>query len=616
MATYSFADVLTSPGHPYPVIKAGLYRIWCGVHTLGDRHSAIVNPAVQVLFTYRVNYSGMDGVGIYSILTGRILYCPSLSITFHNMCFMRRVSAVASLIPYIAVYMKMLGLTLTETALICGALPFVGGVTRPMIGGLADKLNAHKQTFIALSLLTAVFYSSMLFAPHRPTPAEIRTRTFEVQMHCGKNGVHVFACGDRPLTVGSTSDGYSYLGASVKGLSFNASGCRWTCNGDMQQYSTVDLQAQTMSFTRSNQADYMILNRTASFEFGLNTLQQAAMDNCPNMSSQATDIGTCRCYNLYSYEAADDSWEGLACEEPTRLICTTDCHLDEELSFGNSILRIDSRGTVTDRKGLQFGPVFWSVAITYFFGDLLMQPIFGLTDAMTFGFLGEERNKWGKQRLFGTLGYSIFGPMSGLLMDTYSLGHNKYAAAFLLYAFFMVMSAACVCQYNAGDRRVPSSPPPKRLLNDISDLIRKPEAVVFLSLVFVFGVYFGVITSFLFWHLKLLGDAPQALLGLCILCSCSVEAFVMFFSERIFRVVSQQNCFAFVFVAYAVRFAGYSLITNPWMVLIIEPLHAVTFGLMYASASTYACRITPPGAHGSVQNIVSSLHTCFGKYPG
>ena len=38
-------------------IVSGLYRISCGVHTLGDRHSAIVNPAGQFLLTRRVNNS-------------------------------------------------------------------------------------------------------------------------------------------------------------------------------------------------------------------------------------------------------------------------------------------------------------------------------------------------------------------------------------------------------------------------------------------------------------------------------------------------------------------------------------------------------------------------------
>ena len=51
-------------------VKEGLYRIWCGVNTLGDRGlntlgdtSAFVNPAVQLLLT-RWGKIRMDGVGI------------------------------------------------------------------------------------------------------------------------------------------------------------------------------------------------------------------------------------------------------------------------------------------------------------------------------------------------------------------------------------------------------------------------------------------------------------------------------------------------------------------------------------------------------------------------
>ena len=51
-------------------VKAGLYRIWCGVnrlgdsgvHTLGDT-SACVNPVGQLLLTWRGKI-GMDGVSI------------------------------------------------------------------------------------------------------------------------------------------------------------------------------------------------------------------------------------------------------------------------------------------------------------------------------------------------------------------------------------------------------------------------------------------------------------------------------------------------------------------------------------------------------------------------
>ena len=50
-------------------VKAGLYRIWCGVHRLGDNDvytlgdtSAFVNPACQLLLTRR-GKTRMDGIG-------------------------------------------------------------------------------------------------------------------------------------------------------------------------------------------------------------------------------------------------------------------------------------------------------------------------------------------------------------------------------------------------------------------------------------------------------------------------------------------------------------------------------------------------------------------------
>ena len=52
------------------VLKAGLYRFWCGVHRLGDSGvhklgdtSAFVNPAGQLLLT-QWGKIRMDGVGI------------------------------------------------------------------------------------------------------------------------------------------------------------------------------------------------------------------------------------------------------------------------------------------------------------------------------------------------------------------------------------------------------------------------------------------------------------------------------------------------------------------------------------------------------------------------
>ena len=490
--------------------------------------------------------------------------------------------------------MKWLGLSLSETALICGTMPFIHGITRTFIGGLADKLNAHKSMLMILVLLTGVFHGCMVFVPRRPT-LETSRDTADVRLHCDTHGPRVVACNGLKLSADEDSEMEFETPEN-----FNINDCMLTCNiGELQQ-------KQIISFKRSNQTACNILNKTATVTFNLSNLQRIATANCSNVTIDTGKSHKCRCYALESVDVGDLVCKGLMCEKPIRLKCNMNCSLHGAFVLQNKT----SEQSSADRKGLHLGWVFWSIAILYFVGQLASQPIFGMSDALTYDFLGEKRNKWGRQRLWGTIGWAVFAPISGLLMDNYSIGGNHYSTAFLLFAVFMVLTAVFTSQYKISEHEAKCSP---EVLKAIISLMRKPEACVLLTLIMIFGVYGGFISSFLFWHLKLMGDVPQVLFGLCLLSSCSLEVVVMFFSGRVFNTIGHANSFSIVCVVFAIRLASYSFVRNPWMVLFIEPLHAITFGLMYAAASTYASRITPPGAHASVQNIISSLHFCFGE---
>lgn len=511
----------------------------------------------------------------------------------------------ASLMPFITIYMKMLGLSMSETALICGTMPFIHGITRTFIGGLADKLNAHRATMIILCLLTTVFYSGMVFVPRRMSQITHNSTT-DIELHCGTNGTHFRVCNARSVNGNEKeSDSHDIFAARV--LFFK--GCKWTCDVEKQQNSTR--QTQIVLLKPPFKTVCRASGQTTTVVFGGNKVQPSTAHNCRALRASITDKVTCRCYYLESVVVGDDSCEGMVCDVSTTLRCKTKCSLQVDMPFDGEIMHNKSQGhSSTDRTGIHFGWVFWSITILYFFAQMTMQPMYGIIDAMLFNYLGEKRNKWGRERLWGTVGFAIFGPVSGLLMDNVRLHDNEYAVAFLLFAVCMTLTAVCTGQFNSRRRDVSGS---TNVFKDTVSPILKPETFVLLALIVVFGIYLGFISTFLFWYLKLLGDVPQILFGLCLLSRSSLETVVMFFSETVFRTVGHVNCFSIVCVAFAIRFASYSFIRNPWMVLLIEPLHAITFGLMYAAASTYASRITPPGNHGSVQNIIASLHFCYGR---
>ena len=501
--------------------------------------------------------------------------------------------------------MKMLGLTLLETSLICGTMPFIHGITRPFIGGFADKLNAHRSMVVVLGLLTAVFYSGMVFVPRRTTQIT-QYNIANIDLHCGTNGTYFLFCNGRSLNSSEKdSDLQDVFAANVQSIR----ACKWTCNLEKQQNNTPQTQAVLLKQPVMKVCSALRQTETVVFEF--NKLKLATTKHCRFFTNRNTDVVTCRCYSLESVVFGGDSCEGLLCDVSTKLRCQTNCSLLLDSPVDDRILHNTSQGySSTDRTGIYLGPVFWSIAILYFFAQMTIQPMYEIMDAMMHNYLGENRNKWGKERIWGTFGYAIFGPVSGFLMDNLRIGDHQYVVAFFLFAVCMTLSAACSSQFNSCSRNVSVS---TNVFKDTVGLLLKPEAFVLLSLVMFFGVYLAFISTFLFWYLKLLGDVPQILFGLCLLSRCSLEMVAVYFSGTLFRVIGQVNTFSLVCVAFSVRLASYSFILNPWMVLLIEPLHAITFGLMYAAASTYASRITPPGAHGSVQNIIASLHFCFGE---
>ena len=65
-------------------------------------------------------------------------------------------TGVGVLLPFMALYMRHLGLSYDEVGNIYGIMPFVGFFFRPAIGALADKLKCHKVVLILVTVATGM----------------------------------------------------------------------------------------------------------------------------------------------------------------------------------------------------------------------------------------------------------------------------------------------------------------------------------------------------------------------------------------------------------------------------------------------------------------------------
>lgn len=85
---------------------------------------------------------------------------------------------------------------------------------------------------------------------------------------------------------------------------------------------------------------------------------------------------------------------------------------------------------------------------------------------------------------------------------------------------------------------------------------------------------------------------------------CLVGELPFFFlSSWILKRIGHVNAMTLILAVIGIRYILYSIITNPWLVLPVEILNGITFGLAYASMASYACVIAPPGASTTVQVI-------------
>ncbi|GMH42383.1 hypothetical protein BSKO_10302 [Bryopsis sp. KO-2023] len=149
-------------------------------------------------------------------------------------------------------------------------------------------------------------------------------------------------------------------------------------------------------------------------------------------------------------------------------------------------------------------------------------------------------------------------------------------------------------------------------------VLSDPEVIIFLSMTFLMGIASGAIESFLFLYLDQLG-APEYLMGLALLVTCSAEVPVFALMDRILRYVGVQTMLHIVMGVFILRLLGYVMLAalpSTWWVLAIEPLHGVTFGCAWGAGTEFSRRIAPPGLDATLQAIFSGMYFGIGYGTG
>jgi hypothetical protein len=128
----------------------------------------------------------------------------------------------------------------------------------------------------------------------------------------------------------------------------------------------------------------------------------------------------------------------------------------------------------------------------------------------------------------------------------------------------------------------------------------------------------GVIDGYLFVYLDSLG-APATMLGACLAMVCAAELPVFAFSGQILDVLGYSCALHVALGAFCLRLLAYStlhLMPTVWLVLPVELLHGITFGISWSAGVNYCNAVAPKGLQSTIQSCFRAAYYGLGRGVG
>ena len=245
----------------------------------------------------------------------------------------------------------------------------------------------------------------------------------------------------------------------------------------------------------------------------------------------------------------------------------------------------------------------WMIPTVMLF-SFFFSPIMPLVDTTTISLLGGQKERYGKLRLWGAVGWGVAAPVVGWLIETDTATWSFWAYAALMALSFLI--ALTVPETG----RVENAPPVALRIFAAS-----PQWLLFLVIAFSAGMALSMISNFLFLFLRQLG-ADEFSFGLTLTVATLSELPILFFSNRLLSRWSERQLMGAALLFFAIRALAYSFIAVPWLALPIQLLHGPTFSLMWVAGVSYADRIAPTGLEATAQGLFSGVMLGVGSAAG
>ncbi|XP_016071974.1 PREDICTED: major facilitator superfamily domain-containing protein 6 [Miniopterus natalensis] len=512
-------------------------------------------------------------------------------------------AAYGSLYPLLPVYYKQLGMSPSQSGLLVGIRYFIEFCSAPFWGVVADRFKKGKTVLLFSLLCWVLFNLGIGFVK----PATLRCVPKIPPTARPANSSHLITI--LPVNSSVTSS----ITASPR---------------TREKRNLLLSSGPVMADTGPNVTETLIFS-TALNKTSTPTLQPQTGE----VTGQINDV------TLHPSAGTPVPPEIVTRETTTPVITTT------------KSLPSDQVALVYDQQEVE--AIFLVILVVVIIGEFFSASSVTIVDTITLQYLGKHRDRYGLQRMWGSLGWGLAMLSVGIGIDythievlVYGKGckapeYRNYQIVFIVFGVLMTMALIVATQFrfrynhfkNNGNKgkeveipqvernsptesseETPTTTSPSQTVS-FWDLIRLLCSVQYGSVLFVawfMGFGYGFVFTFLYWHLEDL-NGTTTLFGVCSVLSHVSELTAYFFSHKLIELIGHIRVLYIGLACNTARYIYISYLENAWTVLPMEVLQGVTHAAIWAACISYLSAAVPPELRTSAQGILQGLHLGLGR---
>ncbi|KAK9969107.1 hypothetical protein ABG768_027308 [Culter alburnus] len=306
----------------------------------------------------------------------------------------------------------------------------------------------------------------------------------------------------------------------------------------------------------------------------------------------------------------------------------------------------------------QVDTIFLLILLVIIIGEFFSAPAVTIVDTVTLQYLGQHRDRYGLQRMWGSLGWGIAMLSVGIWIDHTHItiiiqgsgcvlpDYKNYQIAFIVFGVLMTSALIVATQFHF-DNRVyrsgeeedkkedveipqvvqevsspesssddapvcPESNPQPFPFKDLFRIICGVRYGTVLFVAWFMGFGYGFVFTFLYWHLEDL-KGTTTLFGICSVLSHVSELAAYFTSHKLIELVGHIRVLYIGLACNTARYLYISYLENAWIVLPMEVLQGLTHASVWAACISYLSAAVPPALRTSAQGILQGLHLGLGR---